>query len=681
MKRQDIHIGNLEFICDLYKANVDYSPVIYKEFVIIRNIDFINNIACDTDIYFLEKSCYEKIKRHKSEKTDIVAFPCHNSNFGSFSTNYTDFVTMLDIESFKLESEGGTVFSLYKNIDGKFTNENVKIKCDKIRIYHPYNKTNLDYIIYLDNVINGIHFHYLCNYNTNYESHSETEFKVHNNVYSEYIEVYIPSVSELFTKHDIVDNVDNNIYFNDFYNITKYIDEYNVTNKKESSWIGANGNSAKTLFDDAELISMVPLYLILNPYILHETDNNVEEKIYFRMSNTECNNYNAFPINITLYPYTVSNSTDILLLNDDYPQNTDTYVNDYYFYLVSNIKFSNGEPCVVSKFMFNNKYDKITNPNGLTTQEAYAKYNGLYIKKDKNNEWYCPLYEGWYDYRNLSYEKLKEKLKSTESEDEKERLTELIDMQEDSLESENFGENCFIKCCGYQIDIATDFKFNNIIASDYREMRFIDDFDFSLLNLFDNWYNVPKTLAIRIKFIDKYLGIVLNTGNIILTKEMLKYCINNSGVSRILYNLGEKQNDLSDNMAWANKISAKETTFNFIDKINCIVNKKDDTKVIGSNTQGVKIIYKPIFYKTQELQSIYIKSGLKQKIGINLSQYMTKVSIFKLIIDDLEISEYGRNDIYVIFEINASDLQNTTGVYNILDYDDNFISSGTYSLS
>lgn len=681
MKRQDIHIENLEFICDLYKADVDYSPVVYKEFVIIRNIDFINGIACDTDIYFLEKSCYEKIKNSKSEKTDVVAFPCYNSKFGSFSSNYSDFVTILDTSSFKLESDGGTVFSLYKNIDGKFTNENIKIKCDKIRIYHPYNKTNLDYIIYLDNVINGIHFHYLCNYSNNYETYSETEFKVHNNVYSEYIEVYIPNVSELFTKHEIINGVDNNIYFNDFYNITKYIDEYNVTNKKQSSWISANENKSNTLFDDAELLSMVPLYLLLNPYIFHTTKNDVEEKIYFRMSNTECNNYNAFPINITLYPYTISDSTDILLLNDKYTQNSDTYVNDYYFNLVSNVQFSNGEPCVVSKFMFNNKYDKIANPDGLTTQEAYAKYNGLHIEKNENGEWYCPLYEGWYDYRNLSYDKLKEMLKTTKSEDEKQKLTELITMQEDSIETENFGENCFIKCCGYQIDIATDLKFSNIIASDYREMRFIDDFDFSLLNLFDNWYNVSKILIIRIKFIDKYLGIVLNTGNIILTKEMLKYCINNSYVSRILYNLNEKQNDLSDNMAWGKQIKANESTFNFIDKINCIVNKSDDTKIINANTQGVKIIYKPIFYKTQELQSIYIKSGFKQKIGINLSQYMTKVSIFKLIIDSLEISEYGRNDIYVIFEINGSDLTNASGTYNILDYDDNFISSGTYSVS
>ena len=103
----------------------------------------------------------------------------------------------------------------------------------------------------------------------------------------------------------------------------------------------------------------------------------------------------------------------------------------------------------------------------------------MHIEKNENGEWYCPLYEGWYDYRNLSYDKLKEMLKTTKSEDEKQKLTELITMQEDSIETENFGENCFIKCCGYQIDIATDLKFSNIIASDYQEMRFIDDFDFS----------------------------------------------------------------------------------------------------------------------------------------------------------------------------------------------------------
>ena len=46
---------------------------------------------------------------------------------------------------------------------------------------------------------------------------------------------------------------------------------------------------------------------------------------------------------------------------------------------------------------------------------------------------------------------------------------------------------------------------------------------------------------------------------------------------------------------------------------------------------------------------------------------MTKVSIFKLIIGENEYPEYGRNDIYVIFEIDANMIEGTTGVYHIVD--------------
>lgn len=696
MKRQTINIGNLEYICELYSAEKDYSPIVYKEFVILRNLDFINNIACDKDIYFLDKSIYEQIRNSNSEVTNLAVFPYNDSNFGSFSTNYTDFISILNNETFKLETEGGNVFSLYKSVDGNYTNKNVKIKCDKLRIYHPHNKTNLDYIIYLDNIINGIHFHYLCNYNSNYETHSETEFKVHNNIYSEFIEVYIPSINELFTRHEIVteeipekyiDNYgiirinvktkyfDNNIYFNDFYNVTKYIDEYKSTYKKESSWISMK-DSGKSLFDDVDLLSMVPLYLILNPYIINTNDDGIEEKIYFRLTDIECNNYNTFPINITLYPYLLSDVNNVLLLNDNYPPNSDVFIRDYYFKLVSNIGFSNGTICVTNKFLFNNKYDKYTNPNGISTQEGYAKYNGLDIEQDENGKWHCPLYEQWYDYSKLSYNDLKEKLNTTNSEEEKEKIERLIELQEDGFDTDEFDETCLIKCCGYQIDIATDFKFKNIIATDYQEMPFIDDFDFSLLHLFTDWYSVPKTLIIRIKFIDKYLGVVINTGNILLTKELIKYCINNTNTTRLFTDILEKQNNLS-NMSWS-KINAENSTFTFIDKIHCIIDKTENNTTINGNTQSTRVIYKPVFYKTQDLQTIRLSSGFNQKIGINLSQYMTKVSIFKMIIGGLEISEYGRNDIYVIFEINSSNLSSSTGKYSIVDYDNNYISSGTY---
>jgi hypothetical protein len=70
---------------------------------------------------------------------------------------------------------------------------------------------------------------------------------------------------------------------------------------------------------------------------------------------------------------------------------------------------------------------------------------------------------------------------------------------------------------------------------------------------------------------------------------------------------------------------------------------------------------------------------MKQKVGINLSEYMTKVSIFKLIIGDVEYAEYGRNDIYVIFDVDANIIEGTSGVYHIVDSSETYISSGIWN--
>jgi hypothetical protein len=131
-------------------------------------------------------------------------------------------------------------------------------------------------------------------------------------------------------------------------------------------------------------------------------------------------------------------------------------------------------------------------------------------------------------------------------------------------------------------------------------------------------------------------------------------------------------------MGW-NTIDANNTTFNFIDKLNCIVDKRSETDNMKNFANGgVKIVYNPIFYKAQDLQNISFIAGMKQKIGINLSEFMTKVSIFKLIIDGIEFAEYGRNDIYTIFEVDVNLINGTSGIYNIVDSGDVYISSGTW---
>ena len=72
--------------------------------------------------------------------------------------------------------------------------------------------------------------------------------------------------------------------------------------------------------------------------------------------------------------------------------------------------------------------------------------------------------------------------------------------------------------------------------------------------------------------------------------------------------------------------------------------------------------------------------NVTQNIGINLSQYMTKVETFKLIIENTEYVEVGRNDIYVIFSIPASKLNTNSGTYDIVNQDDEYISSGNWKI-
>ena len=74
----------------------------------------------------------------------------------------------------------------------------------------------------------------------------------------------------------------------------------------------------------------------------------------------------------------------------------------------------------------------------------------------------------------------------------------------------------------------------------------------------------------------------------------------------------------------------------FYDKIICNVKvENNENNVIGNNINNTKIIYKPVFYKVQDLQNIQLQQGVTQNIGINLNNYMTKVNTFYIVIDNV----------------------------------------------
>lgn len=131
------------------------------------------------------------------------------------------------------------------------------------------------------------------------------------------------------------------------------------------------------------------------------------------------------------------------------------------------------------------------------------------------------------------------------------------------------------------------------------------------------------------------------------------------------------------------EINLNETSNNtplFINKINCIIKKEVKEASNYKNSNTPRLLYKPYFYKVQDLQNIYLRTSLIQNIGINLNDYMTKVETFKISIENLIYTEIGRNDAYVIFRINAAELANSGGRYDIFNQDDEYISSGQYTL-
>jgi hypothetical protein len=80
----------------------------------------------------------------------------------------------------------------------------------------------------------------------------------------------------------------------------------------------------------------------------------------------------------------------------------------------------------------------------------------------------------------------------------------------------------------------------------------------------------------------------------------------------------------------------------------------------------------------KDLQQIKLKNGITQNVGLNLSDIISKADTFKIVLENIEFPEVARNDAYVIFKVNSQQLKNTSGQYNLLNQDDEYISDGTW---
>lgn len=600
MVRQDVVINNYKYIVDVYKAETaDLTENRYAEFIMLRNYEFSNDIINDKDVYIIEKSLLDEYTHNFGVLTNNIVFPQTNKQFTAFSTQYKDF--NVNYSELTFIENNFEQYSLYKKDDnGDFNIE--KFPCDKVRIYHPHNKTSLQAIIYFDNYINNVHFHWFCRTieSVSENTYADTSFTIDNIHYSEYVEFWMPCPEKIISK---------DVFYKENLNVVNV-----QSNNEQFKYVDGNDTFIST-------------YIFTLPYIIQD-----ETKVFLpEYKQTVINNYISYPINITIFPYSEINSDNIYIADNELIQNSDTFYSEVKFSLSAKMGFDdNHNISVINTFNYPNK------ENFKSFKEAYQYY---------------------YDVNLLDYEGI-------------------IYVDEDDYNEDNATEQ---KQCGFEIALFKDYHKKYRIYKSYFEIEHpeqeLDDFAFQMSNIFQDWNQLPELLVCQTRFIDRYLGNVITSNQFVITKEWFKYMINDYDKPRI--ELTGKQQKL-------NKISEMDLSkFNFIDKVNCVIKRESkENNSIQCNKNTPRIIYRPIFFKTSELQNLQLKSGFVQNIGINLSEYMTKVDSFNLVIGDtINLVEYARNDVYVIFKLDSNKITNLTGQYHITNQDGEYISSGKYTVS
>ena len=691
MIRHILNISNYKYVCDLYDAYTDMKNEQYTStFVMLRVFTLNNNVVCDDDIYFVDTDVFDEYIEDLKSHNDIhnttsrkLIFPITTTQVQGYSQDYLDYNSTYTHESFFNEDNeyGYDVYKIYELKNGILSDK--KIRCNRIRIYHPSIHKNMKAVVEVENYINNVHFHYVCKRLEDIKTNSETEFRVNNNIYSEFVDIYFPNIDDLFAEYQDGTYA---AYYREDLNIVASTENAEFINK-----VLYNGKDVKN-YDFTDDVQIVPLALLVHPSrIIKEIDPVTNEetfvKLYVKINKSIYNNYINHPINVNIYPYdTVNKMTNLYMLSETLSPITEHYVIGCKFRLMSKFGFSNGIVSVINEFdyplrdYYNEKYGQST----ITTpiHEAYKKYNNVTDEEydTLKDERYRQLYSEIINKKSLTAIEKQDLMRVANRgfSSNKQALEEWKRLQIELI-NEEFAEevNTPLDFIGFNIRIATDIGFKQIIYNDNISVKLseLDDLCFKLNGIFDNWNQMPETLIVQVKFVDRYLNISLVGNFVVISKEWFKYMINDvdCGVYRL-----SKLTSANDNMK---EIELNKGNINFINNITCVIHKDDDHKLFdGKLSQANRMLYKPIFYRTQDLQSIKLRAGFEQNIGVNLAQYMTKVDTFKMLIDDFELEEFGRNDIYVIFKIPVTEFSKTSGRYNISNQDDEYISSGSWTI-
>lgn len=490
------------------------------------------------------------------------------------------------------------------------------VKTIKLRIWHPTTDLNRDMILYVDSWVNSLHIHWYCAIIQHEDKHTGKERRLNQDIYNEYFEVEIPDFRDVLYGSTYIEEP-SLILRNEYSkNKIKYAEE-------PISGRAIHKDTDYKVYEELEepedgCIQLADMNLLLHYWKYHKKDDGTEIKEYVE------NPYSIpemISLNITLYPWKSISDNGIFTINKYAKPASCYFVDDFKMSIKASFEFINGTISVVGRFCYPESFSSIESAWQRIYSTDFSKYKSL-SEKAKD------------------YEDLKEILG-------------------DSLE--------MVK---YTCIVSSDYLSKNIIHEEISYSDRVDDFLFPMKDLFSKWSQVPDNVYVRLIMEDRAIGKNCSSPTVLFTKDKLKYTINEQQYTRL--SIKKKETDIDD---------MNKENFNFISNMNCrIVKSNDDKQQIQKNSVQPRIIYKPIFFKVQDLQNIVLRSNMSQNIGISLSSYVNKVDEFILSIGENKWHESSRTSSFVIFNVNSKLIKEATGKYDILTSDNEYLSTGNYTI-
>ena len=490
------------------------------------------------------------------------------------------------------------------------------VKTIKLRIWHPTTDLNRDMILYVDSWVNSLHIHWYCDIIQREDKHTGKERRLNQDIYNEYFEVEIPDFRDVLYGSTYIEEP--SLIFRNEYskNKIKYAEDEQYSR-------AIHKDTDYKVYEELEepedgCIQLADMNLLLHYWKYHKKDDGTEMKEYVE------NPYSIpemISLNVTLYPWKSISDNGIFTINKYAKPASCYFVDDFKMSIKASFEFINGTISVVGRFCYPESFSSIESAWQRIYSTDFSKYKAL-------------------SERAKDYEELKEILG-------------------DSLE--------MVK---YTCIVSSDYLSKNIIHEEISYSDRVDDFLFPMKDLFSKWSQVPDNVYVRLIMEDRAIGKNCSSPTVLFTKDKLKYTINEQQYTRL--SIKKKETDIDD---------MNKENFNFISNMNCrIVKSNDDKQQIQKNSVKPRIIYKPIFFKVQDLQNIVLRSNMSQNIGISLSSYVNKVDEFILSIGENKWHESSRTSSFVIFNVNSKLIKEATGKYDILTSDNEYLSTGNYTI-